>query len=336
MKKAFIFLCKLAASGIFALLILSAITMLYYNPPIATAQPEKYTNSKFLPNTFWSQMEEGFGFGVINDMGYNGTVDFDPSEAEIAFLGSSHTLASEVPQNKSYVSQLQKKLFSDDTQQNDIKCLNLGVSAHFFNVCASNVEYLPESFPALKHVIIETGDLAFSEDVLSKMLAGEYHSDLGDRGVLYTVAQRIPYLRLLYKQYQDVSQPKGSSAGETSFDYAAYEAGMDKVLQKLSNIGKENDFGLTILYHNSLVVENKSASRKDDAQVLEIFKKCCEKYGIGFIDMPDRFVAHFNETYELPYGFANTKPGSGHLNRLGHSLMADALYDYVTGIVEGN
>ena len=43
--------------------------------------------------------------------------------------------------------------------------------------------------------------------------------------------------------------------------------------------------------------------------------------GIDFIDTGDAFLEHYNKYHELPYGFANTTPGNGHLNEVGHKIM---------------
>ena len=86
------------------------------------------------------------------------------------------------------------------------------------------------------------------------------------------------------------------------------------------------------LYHDAIAVEGGSAFRQDDARLVEIFKSCCEKNGILFVDVTDRFIAHYESTYELPYGYPNTTPGAGHLNTLGHRLIAEEL----AAAMEGN
>lgn len=336
MKKIVAYFLKLAVSGVLALVILSALTLVYYNPPISKAQPDKYTNSKFESNAFWSDMIEGWGFGTTNDLGYNDPDGFATSDPVIAVLGSSHTEALQVSQKKNYVSKLQEKLSGDSDKTNDISCLNLGVSGHFFDTSVSNFEYFAESFSNVRDAVIETGDLEFTPEQLEKMLNGEYHTDLGEKGLLYESVQKIPYARLLYKQYMDTKKVEGASSEKPDTDYPLYEEGMDKVLEKLSGIAAEKGFELTILYHNKVMVKNRNGFRTDDLQIVEIFQKCCEKNDVMFIDVTDSFVERFNATYELPYGFSNTTMGSGHLNELGHSIVADELYKHFAAQAEGN
>lgn len=65
---------------------------------------------------------------------------------------------------------------------------------------------------------------------------------------------------------------------------------------------------------------------EDGEKYINIFKNCCKEYNIEVIDVTQRFISNYEENYELPYGFANTLPGKGHLNKVGHELIADELY----------
>lgn len=334
MKKAFLFLCKFLLSGIFAVSILSLFALVYYNPPKAVAQPDKYTNSKFVSNTYWSDMTEGMGCGKTNNLGYNEKDHFSADVSVVALIGSSHTEALQVPQNETYTALLQQQL--QEAGSENIDCLNLGKSGHFLNISVSNFEYFAETFSNVECAVIETSNLHFSASELEKMLAGEYHADFQERGGLYSLAQRIPYLRLAYKQYQDTRQKSGGVVSTTEpFDYAAYDEGVNRVMHKLSAIAIEKDFPLVILYHGSFKVQDLQAVRTDDSYQVEIFRQCCEQNGIRFVDVTDNFVEHFNSTYELPYGFANTQMGTGHLNKLGHGIVAETLYDHIAEMTEG-
>lgn len=335
MKKVVISFVRFAISGVLALLILCALTVVYYSPPVSKAQPSKYTNSKFEKNVFWSDMIEGWGVGTTNNLGYNSLDDYDALEPVIAVLGSSHTEALQVNQKKNFVSQMQAKLLADSDKTNDAVCLNLGVSGHFFDISASNFEYFAQNFSNVQGAVIETANLEFTPEKLEKMFNGDYHVDRSEKGKVYELVQKIPYARLLYKQYMDTKTVEGASTKEP-IDYTLYQQGVDKVLNKLGGIAETNGFELIILYHNHVTVENKQGIRTDDPQIVEIFRKKCEENGIVFIDVTDRFVEHFNDTYELPYGFPNTTMGSGHLNELGHSMVADELYEHFANRTEGD
>ncbi len=48
--------------------------------------------------------------------------------------------------------------------------------------------------------------------------------------------------------------------------------------------------------------------------------------------MGARFLREYEENHLLPYGFANSAVGKGHLNRYGHAMIADELYKLMEGV----
>lgn len=61
----------------------------------------------------------------------------------------------------------------------------------------------------------------------------------------------------------------------------------------------------------------------------DCFVEGCEANDILFLDMGDAFLKEYEASYEVPYGFSNTSPGTGHLNRIGHRLVAEELYKMI-------
>lgn len=337
MKRKFLFALKLCISCVLATTILSAFCLVYYNPPIATPQEDKYTNYKFIAGSNWANMTEGFGYGYINNIGYNNHSDYDPQAPTIAFIGSSHTMAMQVPQNKNFVSITQNLLSGDTNPDNDLQCINLGVSGHFFNICASNFDYFAEHYEGVQYAVMEVFSINYSEEQLDKILAGDYHSDMTQRGTLYNLSQRIPYLRLIKKQYQDLHDAEDATdTAGTEIDYDTYEEKLNLVMQKLADTAAQHGITLIMLYHHSLILNpDNTAQTSNDPQLEARFIACCNENQIPVIDMTKPMADHFENTYEPSYGFANTKPGEGHLNEVGHRLIAEAVYDEIIQQMEG-
>lgn len=340
MKKHLISLLKLFISGILASFILCIFCFFYDNSPIAVVQPDGYTNYKFNPDTNWSFMTEGFGFGRTNNIGYNSADDISFSDPIIAFLGSSQTEALQVQQDKNFVSLTRDALHSDTEKSNDYPCVNLGISSHFFNVCISKFSSFLDTFENPQYVVIETGNLVFTEEELDKMLNEAYHDPYIDKGTLNNVMRRIPLIRTLKNQYELVSRTElvnDAPENITSMDYAVYEDKMEKIIQKLQVAASEKDLQIIILYHNAISVDtNGSSFRTDDAKILEIVRKCCITNNVSFIDATEQFLVHYQETCQMPYGFANTVPGVGHLNETGHKIIAELVYQQITELTRRN
>ena len=139
MKKNIGFLFKVFLAGIISVVVLSLFSMIYYNPPIATQQPDWITNYKFISDSNWSFMLEGFGYGKTDSLGYNNAYYSDGVQPDIVFIGSSHLEALQVPQDANCVYLLNEKFNNDTLSYNDFRCFNLGVSAHSFEVSLISV-----------------------------------------------------------------------------------------------------------------------------------------------------------------------------------------------------
>ena len=99
MKKFATYLFKCIIAGAISLVLLSLFSLVYYNPPIATEQPDSVTNYRFVPNKNWSFMLEGVGFGKTDNLGYNNAYYNECLTPDIVFIGSSHLEALQVPQD---------------------------------------------------------------------------------------------------------------------------------------------------------------------------------------------------------------------------------------------
>lgn len=337
MKKYLFFSIKLIISSIFALIVLSVFSLFYSNQPSAIAQPDKITNNRYMPNSYWSYMTEGFGYGKIDSLGYNNAYYRNCTSPDIVFVGSSQLEAWQVPEDSNFIYLLNKKLNEDSLENNNFKCLNLGVSGHFFNVSVSNYKYVAEKYSNAKCIILEAATADFDDDMLDKMINEEYHSDLGDRSMLFMTMRKIPYFRVLYAKLKNNSSNNDadSSDEETDFNEQTYTEKMNIILDNIVKISEKHEIEPVILFRNKIEIdEDNNAKIECDEEIVNVFKKCCSEHGIKVIDVNPRFISHYKETYELPYGFANTVPGNGHLNKVGHELISEELYDRINEYME--
>ena len=340
LKKYLSFFIKMMVSGVLALVILSALCLIYYNPPMSAAQPDGYTNWKYVPNSSWRFMTEGHGHGTINSLGYNDPQDPTPGVESICFLGSSQTEARQIDQNKSFTSLLETMISSDASASNDYQCLNLGISGHFFEIVVSNFQNFADSFDDVRYAVIEINYVEFTEEEVERMLKEEYHSDYGARSLLSKALQKIPYLRLVSRQLNDLQKNKAAAAPASVPSevpsYENYAAILDPVMGKLSRIAQEHNFELIILKHSRIALDEEgNAYAQGSQEALEQFRQSCEANGIGFICTDDLFCEYVNTHQEMPYGFPNAYCGEGHLNEVGHQLITQLLYSELFAAKEG-
>ncbi len=335
MRKNLAMIGKLMVSGMMALLILSVFCLIYDNPPYAAEQPDGLTNYQFEENRFWMTMTEGWGYGVTSNIGYNGAADTDYSDPVIVFLGSSHTEALQVPQNRNYVSLIQEKLDVSDMNEEELKCVNLGISGHYFPECVSHLKAVSERFEDLRYVVIEVRDFELTEEELEGMTAGKYHDAYEEQGGLYGFVRRIPYFRMLKKQLDRREHAVPPAETRQTADYEAYERKLDEVIGAVSEMAEQHGYRVLIFYHCAAEYDEEDGYvRADDLRLRDIFSARCADYGIGFIDITDHFTRYSAETHRLPYGFFNTVPGTGHLNETGHAIVADDVYGRIREMIE--
>ncbi len=313
-----------------ALCILSAFSLVYYNGPPTIPQPELITKNRFMPNRVWSTMGEGFGYGVTDNLGYNNAYYNNCTDPDVVVVGSSHMEAVHVPATANCTDVLNKLFAEDEREDNDLKCLNIGRSGSFFDQSASYFETIAEYFDTARYIVVETKSLGWTVEQLDGMLNQEYRKDMKERSLAANIAVSIPYFRIFAKQFGELFPLKPAEEPlplSTDQDGEEYASKMNAVIEMMATQARENGKELIILHHNTYSYEDmENAISDDDPEQMKVLEESCKKNGVVLVDVVDDFISHYKETYQLAYGFANSQIGEGHLNRLGHSIIANELY----------
>ena len=145
--------------------------------------------------------------------------------------------------------------------------------------------------------------------------------------------QRLPYLRLLYTKYVKDSGDEGAglATDRLQTDTAEKAALLNTVLSRAAESCQAHGVQLIIVYDPVIYADETGAGGTDtDPADLAAMETACRENGILFLDLTDSYLAGYNGQHKLPYGFANTRPGSGHMNRWGHGLFAQAVFDTIS------
>lgn len=145
--------------------------------------------------------------------------------------------------------------------------------------------------------------------------------------------QKIPAVKVIYKQIsdwillqggQEVSDTNGKERKETEAD--DYNKVLAEFLKIASNAAKESEVTLIIAYQPSQYLnEDGDVAYSHSNKDIEIFEQECKKQDIIFCDLTDEFTELYDEKNVLAHGFSNTSVGSGHLNKYGHKVIAEAI-----------
>lgn len=110
---------------------------------------------------------------------------------------------------------------------------------------------------------------------------------------------------------------------QAASDEAGYEERLNNALAFLRNSYHGNIIILNLPGTNLEMGALQIVSQKNE----DIFEKLCVQNDITYYNMGEDYKKEYRQNHILPYGFMNTRPGAGHLNREGHRMVANALYE---------
>jgi len=334
MKKTLQSLLRISISGVIAFVILSVFCILYYNVPTQAVCEDGVSFNKWGSRVFYSRATEGFAAGVTNNDGYVNSFDYEEGmPIEVLVMGSSHIEGFNTPQE--YIT---SERLNDMLGYNGV--YNIGVSGHSFMSCVNNLDAAVSKYKPSKYVVIEISTLNYSSESIENAINGEVKGDSVSANGFLRLLQKNQYLRLMYMQasmYMEQNEKKqASDSGDTSdrLVFSDEKATLfDSLFAKISATAAKTGAKVIIMYHPSTKIgSDGELVLSYNSEAIEVYREYCEKNGVIFLDMSERFLKEYNENDILPHGFSNTSVGSGHLNRYGHEMIASELYKIISEV----
>lgn len=325
-KKVILWFLKAAAAGCGALLLMSLFCALYYNVPVHYTNPSGATEYYWEQSRFYSRGTEGFAWGRTNNEGFNNLFDHHEGDrTDILFMGTSHTNAFNVAQDENAAAVL-TSLFNGERV-----VYNIGTAGHTLMYNLKNLDDALTYYKPTEYAIIECNFVTAKNAELRAILDNSYPGIPSHNGGLITLLQKVPYLRLLYTKYIDGLNIGGEAGSvSTDDDMAENRALFEQVMAKAANTAEKHGVKLIIVLDSMVYMDEQLNCYVDvDADSVEAMKAMCEENGIEFINACDMLTAAAKDNMRLPYGFANTEPGRGHLNSWGHELLANCIYERI-------
>lgn len=350
---------KLFLAAAAAFLVCNMVCSMFFNDPGWVARPCNATNAICIPHTTMRNFTEG---GSVRTSDRNGYVNRDLPLAEdgcLLVMGSSQVKADEVGEGYSFCELLNEKLSRGDSKE----CLHvysMGIDANYYPNQVSGFSSALAEFPGVSGVVLEIGTTDWETDELLASLEQRRFDPAFTGGCLgehLTGRQKMKRLILtcfpLPSYLKRKMAPALSWEDETPFGLPLWrgreEEGQREEREKGTRDGmKDNtdntdntkavmatlellrslyDGTIIILYHPEVSLNrdgSMSVIRTQDSYTS--FVEGCRANNILFLDMGEAFLREYEASREVPYGFSNTSPGTGHLNRTGHRLVAEELY----------
>ena len=327
-KQTFQWLGKALLAGIFAFALLCLLSVFYFNVPVHYTNPDFSTEYKYEADRRFYRGTEGFGYGRVNNDGFNNARDYAPGERiDVLLMGSSHTEGFCVPQGNTAAAVL-NRLFDGEKY-----AYSIGMAGHTLLYCAKHLEAALETYAPTDYVVIELTTLSYDPAAMDAATDGTLPDIPSHTGGLLTALQKLPYLRLIYTKYFKGGNEAVAAAAGTAEPVSAedYEAALSRLLQKIGDVCRAH--GVTaILVHMPTVVPDETGHGVVDLRPgeQESFQRLCEENGLLFLDLTARNVEALEQDGQLLFGFANTAPGQGHINSRGLRVYAEGIHALIT------
>lgn len=335
MKRAWMKCIRMLLAAVVGLALLDLFCTWYYNPASYLWDESRATDVIREPGQFTSRANEGFGWTVIDENGYNNREVPGEEAPLVLMMGSSHTEGLYVLPGQDMSAQLGEML-----RQNGVDGMvyNIGTSRHNLARNIFNLNRALDRFRPSGYVTIETRTLGIGQKDVYGALDGTMGRMAASEMPLGRWLSGRPLLQTIARQFLVLSEAEEDEDGGAGGDSAEIPQEMlDLYLDAMTRLfGMVRDaadaHGVTpiIYYHPTLLMQpDGSAAPDTDERVREVFSAACDAAGVRFLDLTDRFLAAYEEEHILPHGFANTAPGVGHLNEDGNRMVAEALCEEI-------
>ena len=329
-KRFFTWLGKVIVAGLLALALLCGFCFFYYNVPVHYPNPSGATEYVWEANRFYSSGKEGFALGRTNNDGFNNLRDYTPDEAiDILLMGSSHMEAFNVAQDKSTAAVL-NRLFAGEKY-----VYNIGTAGHTLAYCVKHLPAALDTYRPGQYVLLETMTLDLPPEDMTGAVDGTLADIPSQAGGIVDLLQKVPALRLFYSKYVkgnlsfgDIEQEAASTASASP---DAYEDALSAFIGQIADESAAHGLQAVIIYNPGVQIAGDGSFLTDtDPAQLAAFQTLCTENGVRFLDLTEIYLRSCREQHLLPAGFSNTAPGKGHLNAVGHRLIAETVYAAIT------
>ena len=321
-KQAVNWIMKALLAGMLAFALLCLGCAFYFNIPVHFTNPDGATEYKYESARFF-RGTEGYGYGRVNNDGFNNALDYMPGETiDVLLLGSSHTEGFCVPQSDTAAAVL-NDLFGGEKY-----AYSIGMAGHTFLYCAKHLEQALETYAPEDWVVLELATLSYDPAAMDAACDGTLPDMPSHTGKLVTALQELPYLRLFYTKYVKGANEAVAAAAGTAEPVSMedFEAALSRLLKRIGGISAAHGVKTMLVYTPTVLPDETGRAVTDERPgERELFARLCGENGLVFLDLTARNIAAVEEDGRLPFGFANTAPGTGHINSLGLRLYAEAV-----------
>jgi hypothetical protein len=197
---------------------------------------------------------------------------------------------------------------------------SMGFSTHVFFLNLNNFKNAVTYYKPHRYVVLEMQNVVFDMRELENVVNSELEKLPSFDHRLLSWLQRMPYLRLGYRQIKfftgfhvvdmlrmfagnDTESEPEEKADVIEWDRIAIF--LDSLMADIRQVCVNNGIDLILIYHPRLTIDKGGyASADRPNEYLLKIKNACSNNGIYFMDMTDVFIAEYDTYHLLPHGFS--------------------------------
>lgn len=325
-----------AAALLLSFLLVNGVLFFYERPVAWIDTPNGASRAVRKPYSILVHGTEGYSVSQIDSNGYTNS-DYDLREQYILMMGASHSQGKEMAPEEKYSELVNAELTNG---AEELAVYNISCDAHFLPSLIMHFKSAIAAYLNAQCVTIEIGDTDYAVEEFEGALLQPHDVDLRSTEQIFQqlstpnklknlIKEVFPLISMIKSQKEAAHRAPQKTGEPDVIDEYEYKTVVKKCLELIRS---ECEVPILFVYHPSTVILPDGSLSIERSETVGIFSNLCADAGIDFIDVGDRFLAHYNDCYELPYGFSNTTPGNGHLNQVGHQIMAEAILDYLTEV----
>lgn len=324
-----------AAAAVIAVLLCNGALYAYHHPAAWIDRSGSATNGILHPNSVILQGTEGRGRHEVDAKGYLNP-DLPLAEDYILVVGSSYVQGKEVAPGKRFVDRMNGALAPAGEE---LAVYSVSQDGFLFPQMVQCFQALVQEFPDAGTIILEVNANSYSAQTLNRSM--EQHafdpSQTGEaimehlparQKMMIAIKEWFPILNLGKTQLTAMLSSDSDAPAAFQTEEASMENAIDAAVALLRS---QYDGRLIIFYHPDVDIQPDGSMTLEEDEKAALYRRACGKYGVEFVDVSGDFLEAYEGDYTVPYGFANTTMGSGHLNEPGHRICAEALLEALKG-----
>lgn len=335
---------RFAINSIFAIIIIWIIGYLFCDSPIVYRYDKLLQKYIQTPGTVHTHKSEGFGTTYKGKHGINGVVDItSDSRSKIIIWGDSYVEAHQVD-DRVKVPQLLTEFLAEKRLGSDFISFGVGMSGdsvadYYFDIPKYEKLILyPEA-----HYLLITSLEDIIADVASDNKRGVFASNPYrlyydswqplNQGIkkklydlkIYFVWEPVKRILASIRDFKIVAPDSSKKDAEDNYRDALTEKELRKSWSfLLSELRKVTENDVTIVYCPAVpyIEANEIHFQDRDSKIIALFKELALHHNIQFLNCTPKLNEFYRHSGKFPRGFVNSKPGVGHLNEAGHTIVA--------------